>query len=145
MRKIIFSVALLCSFSAVPAAELAAPTPGASAQHPLTGSWAWTLPGKSCTETLKYRADGTRLGTSGDETTQSHYEVSAMPSLLGFYRLLETTTETNGKRDCSGDLHEVSAEPVVRFLQFNPKRDQFIVCREEELRACYGPLKRVAD
>ncbi len=65
-----------------------------------------------------------------------------MPSLLGFYRVAETVIEANGKPDCSGDLHEVSGEPVTRFIQFSPKRDQFIVCKEESLKACFGPFKR---
>lgn len=142
MRKIICLMTLLCAFPALRAADLPQPAAGAAALHPLTGSWTWTLPGRQCGETLKYRADGTRSGSSGEEVSKALYEVSAMPSLLGFYRLIETTTESNGKRDCSGDLHEASGEPVIRFIQFNPKHDQFIVCREEELKACFGPLKR---
>ena len=68
-----------------------------------------------------------------------------MPSLLGFYRLVETVTESNGKRDCSGDLHEASGEPLTRFIQLSPKRDQFIVCKKEELKACFGPLRRLKE
>ena len=101
------------------------------------------MAGKSCTETLSYSANGTRQGSSGEEVTQSRYEVSAMPSLLGFYRLTETVTQSNGKRDCSGDLHEATGEPVTRFVQFSPQKDQLIVCKEESLQACFGPLKRV--
>ncbi|CAN5458399.1 hypothetical protein BH10PSE16_BH10PSE16_24010 [soil metagenome] len=136
---------LLCSLPSVQAAEpLLAPP---AAQHPLTGSWSWTLQGKDkpCTENLHYRADGTRQGSSGEETTQSRYEVSPMPSLLGFYRLTETVTEGNGKKDCSGDLHEATGEPVTHFIQFSPKKDQLIVCREESLKACFGPLKRMPE
>jgi hypothetical protein len=131
--------ALLCSLASVQAAE---PLSAPAAQHPLTGSWTWTLPGKSCTENLQYRANGTRQGSSGEEVTQSRYQVSPLPSLLGFYRLTETVTETNGKPDCPGDLHEVSGEPVTRFIQFSPKKDLLIVCQEESLLACFGPLKR---
>jgi hypothetical protein len=32
---------------------------------------------------------------------------------------------------------------VIRFIQFSPKRDQFIVCKAATLEACFGPLKRV--
>lgn len=145
MRKIICLLTLLCGFPALRAADLPSAAAGAAAPHPLTGSWAWTLPGKPCRETLSYRADGTRSGRSGEEVRQGRYDISAMPSLLGFYRLVETTTESNGKRDCAGDVHEVSAEPVIHFIQFSPKRDQFIVCKEEELKACYGPLKRTTE
>ena len=148
MQKLFLFAALLCSFAYAQAAgplpntSATVTVPAASAQHPITGSWTWTLPGKKCTETWHYRASGTRTGSSGEETTQSRYEVSAMPSLLGFYRLVETVTEGNGKKDCSGDLHEASGEPVTRFIQFSPKRDQLIVCKEESLKACFGPLKR---
>lgn len=142
LRKLFLLAALLCNFASAQAVGPSSTAPIAPSQHPLVGSWTWTLPGKSCSETLKYRADGTRTSTSGEEITQSRYEISPMPSLLGFNRLVETITESNGKRDCSGDLHEASADPVTRFIQFNPKRDQFIVCREEDLKACFGPLKR---
>ena len=119
-----------------------ASTPAAGT-HPISGKWAWTLPGKACTETLEYRSGGKRLGTSGDEATEAEFQITAMPSLLGFYRLTETLTVANGKRDCSGDLHAVGEERVTRFIQFSPKLDQMIVCKEESLKACFGPLKRV--
>ena len=68
-----------------------------------------------------------------------------MPSLLGFYRLSETVTQSNDKPDCAGDVHPAGGEPVTRFVQFSPKHDQFIVCKQEELKACYGPLKRMPE
>ena len=156
MQKLSLLAALLCSLVSAQAAgplpatssatsSATATPPAASAQHPITGSWSWTLPGKPCTETWHYRANGTRQGSSGEEVTQSSYEVSPMPSLPGFYRVTETVTQANGKRDCSGDLHEGAGEPVTRFIQFSPKRDQFIVCKEESLKACFGPFKRMGD
>ncbi|MDP3709225.1 MAG: hypothetical protein Q8R56_14260 [Polaromonas sp.] len=150
MLKIVLA-ALLCSVASaqaagpLPSAPTVVTPPAAAAQHPLAGSWSWTLPGKSCVETLYYRANGTRRSTSGEEVTQSRYEVSPVPSLLGFYRLVETVTQSNGKRDCSGDLHEASGEPVTRFIQFSPQQDQLIVCKEESLQACFGPLKRTPE
>ena len=138
MRTRFFFLTGLFSFALAHAAE-----PPLPALHPLNGSWSWTLPGKPCTERLDYRANGMRQGGSGEETTQSRYEVAAIPSLLGFYRLTETVTKSNAKADCSGDVHEVSGEPVTRFIQFSPKKDQLIVCREESLKACFGPLKRL--
>ncbi|HEX5286791.1 MAG TPA: hypothetical protein VFW43_07750 [Polaromonas sp.] len=140
MQKLPFLAALLCSLAS---AQAAGPVPATAAQHPIVGSWTWALPGKPCAETYKYRANGTRTGTSGEEATLSDYEISPVPSLLGFYRLVETVTDTNGKRDCSGDLHEESAERVTRFIQFSPKGDQLIVCKTESLQACFGPLQRV--
>lgn len=103
------------------------------------------MPGKQCTESLQYRASGTSTSASGAEETQSRYEVSPMPSLLGFYRIAESVTESNGKPDCAGDVHEVTGEPVIRFIQFSPKRDLLIVCKAESLKECFGPLKRMAQ
>ncbi|MDQ3059814.1 MAG: hypothetical protein M3R45_09845 [Pseudomonadota bacterium] len=142
MQKLSFLAALLCGLTCAQAAGVSSPSP---APQPLTGKWTWTLPGKACSETWHYRADGTRNTSSGEETLQSRYEVSALPSLLGFYRVTETITESNSKPDCSGDLHEADGQPVTRFIQFSPRHDQLIVCKEESLKACFGPLKRVGD
>ena len=140
MQKLPFFAALLCSLAS---AQAAGPIPATPAQHPIVGSWTWALPGKPCAETYKYRVNGTRTGTSGEEATLSDYEISPVPSLLGFYRLVETVTDANGKRDCSGDLHEESDERITRFIQLSPKGDQLIVCKTESLQACFGPLQRV--
>ncbi|WP_254774722.1 hypothetical protein [Polaromonas sp. YR568] len=148
--------ALLSSLAAAqglkPSPAIVAPAPAASSAaaatptvHPLVGTWSWTLPGKTCAETWQYRADGRRLGTSGEEVTQADYQVSAAATTAGFYPLTETVTNSNGKRDCSGDLHADGDESVVRFIQFSPKKDQFIVCKAASLEACFGPLRRVPD
>jgi hypothetical protein len=146
LRKLPLLAALLCSLASAQAAgpsSTAPATTAAPAQHPIVGTWTWTLPGKQCAETWQYRANGTWLGTSGEEVTQGDYEIPSKPGLLGFYQVVETVTNGNGKRDCSGDLHEASDERVTRFIQFSPKLDQFIVCKAESLQACFGPLKRV--
>lgn len=144
LLKPFLSVPLLCCLLSAQAAAPQNAAPEALAQHPLTASWSWTLPGKQCTESLQYRASGSSTSVSGAEQTQSRYEISPMPSLLGFYRIAETVTESNGQPDCAGDVHEVTNEPVIRFVQFSPKRDQLIVCRTESLKECFGPLKRMA-
>jgi len=137
--------ALLSSLAAAqtlkPSTSIAAST-AAPAAHPLVGTWSWTL-GKTCTETWQYRADGKRLGTSGEEVTQADYQVPAKPTTTGFYPVTETVTNSNGKRDCSGDLHADGDESVIRFIQFSPKQDQLIVCKAASLEACFGPLRRV--
>ena len=134
-------VAALCSV-AVPSIA-AGPSNAPAGTHPISGRWTWTLPGKACTETLDYRTGGKRLGSSGEEVLESAFKVTPLPGLLGFYRLVETVTQSNGKPDCAGDLHEASGNSVTRFIQLSPKLDQMIVCREESLKACFGPLKRV--
>jgi hypothetical protein len=117
----------------------------APAAHPLTGKWTWTLPGKACTEIVHFRADGKRAGTSGEEVTEADFQITLKPSLFGFYRLNETLTVANGKRDCAGDLHVAGDESTTRFIQLSPKNDQLIVCKTESLQACYGPLRRAAE
>ena len=153
MRQTLFSIFLLCSLASVQAqsqssgaaSKAASGAKSGAATQPLVGRWAWSLQGKSCNESLTYRTDGTRSASSGQEQTQSRYEMSVMPSLLGFYRLTETVTQSNDKPDCAGDVHPAGGEPVTRFVQFSPKHDQFIVCKQESLKACYGPLKRIPE
>lgn len=142
MYKLFVSAFFLCSLVSAQAAQPASQRP---VQHPLMASWSWTFSDKQCTETVHYLANGTRATTSGDEVAQSRYEVTPVPSLLGFYKIVETVTETNGKTDCAGDAHEVSGETVIRFIQFSPKKDQLIVCKDESLKACFGPLLRTND
>lgn len=146
LRPSLLSVLLCCGLTqAQPAAPARVPAASATkaTAHPLVGTWSWTLPGKTCTETWQYRADGKRLGTSGEEVTQGDYQVPTKPTTTGFYPLTETVTSSNGKRDCSGDLHADGDESVIRFIQFSPKQDQLIVCKAASLEACFGPLKRV--
>ena len=155
MRNLFLLTALLSALVGSAAAQAAGPPPsvtraaspnnaqGVLTPHPIVGNWTWKLQGKACSESNEYRANGSRMGNSGDEVIQGSYEIAPLPSLLGFYRLVETVTTGNAKRDCSGDLHEASDPPVTRFIQFNPKRDQFIICKAESLQACFGPLKKM--
>ena len=145
LRKLFLLTALPCCLLYAQAATPQNVAPEERVQHPLTATWSWALPGKQCTESLQYRASGTRTSISGAEKTQSRYEVSPMPSLLDFYRIVETVTESNSQPDCAGDVHEITNEPIVRFIQFSPKRDRLLVCRTESLKECFGPLKRSAD
>ena len=125
---------------------LASAAAHAADPHPLTGTWSWTLPekaGKACAETWRYQPDGKRLTTSGEEVLQGTYQITSAASAAGFFRLNETTTNSNGKADCSGDVHEASDELTARFIQFSPQNDLFIVCKAESLQACFGPFRRV--
>lgn len=141
LGRLLGSTALLVvAIQAIAAEPVVAPLSGT---HPMSGKWTWTLSGKACTETVEYSTNGKRHGTSGDEVTKSEFQITPTPSLLGFYRLVETVTQSNGKPDCAGDLHEALGNSVTRFIQLSPKLDQMIVCREESLKACFGPLKRV--
>lgn len=119
--------------------------------HPILGVWQSSVQvaaagGKSatraCPETLDYRASNIRLGTSGKEITRATFTIGNTATKTGFYRLTETVLASNGKPDCAGDVHEAKDDTEVRFIQFSPKRDQFIVCRAESLAECFGPFAR---
>jgi hypothetical protein len=141
-RLLLITALCVGSAQSIAAGPASAPAVGI---HPITGKWIWKLHSNACTETLEFRGDGSRVGASGDEITEGQYQITPKPSLLGFYRLTETLTVANGKRDCSGDLHAEGEESVTRYVQFSPKHDLLIVCKSESLQACYGPLRRVAE
>ena len=139
VKLLLITALCLVATPSIGAGPASAPAAGV---HPILGQWTWTLPGKACTETLQYRTGGKRLGSSGEEVTEAEFQITPLPSLLGFYRLVETVTQSNGKADCAADLHEASGNSVTRFIQLSPKLEQMIVCKEESLKACFGPLKR---
>lgn len=110
---------------------------------PVVGTWGWTLFNGQCRETLQYRVDAVLLSTSGDAVTQWRYAASAIPDAQGFYEVSEISTRYNNKKDCSGDLVDEEGFETIKFIQFNPAKDQLIVCKTPSLAACYGPLKRL--
>ena len=138
---------LVTALCAGTAPTIAADPAGAppSGVHPIIGKWTWQLAGNACNETLQFRSQGTRDGASGEEVTEGTYQITLKPGFSGFYRLTETLTATNGKRDCAGDLRVAGEESTMRFVQFSPKNDQLIFCKSESLQACYGPLRRVTE
>jgi len=110
--------------------------------HPVVGTWSWTLFNGQCSETLQYRADGVLLSTSGDAVTAWRYRGDVMPNAQGFYKLLETPSRYNSKKDCYGDSVDEEVFEATRFIQLNPAKDRLIVCKTASLAECYGPLKR---
>ena len=119
-----------------------AQTANAARAHTLVGSWSWTLFNGQCTETLQYRPDGVLISTSGDAVTAWRYSADAAPSAQGFYKLTETSTRYNGKKDCYGDVVDEEGLLATRYMQLNPAKDRLIVCKSASLAECYGPLKR---
>ena len=119
-----------------------AQTANAASTHTLVGSWSWTLFNGKCSEALQYRADGVLLSTSGDAVTAWRYASDVAPSAQGFYRVIETATRYNGKKDCYGDVMDEEGFESTRFIQLNPAKDSLIVCKSASLAECYGPLKR---
>ena len=119
-----------------------AQTANATSTHTLVGSWSWTLFNGKCSEALQYRADGELLSISGDAVTAWRYAFDAAPSAQGFYRVIETATRYNSKKDCYGDVMDEEGFESTRFIQLNPAKDRLLVCKSASLAECYGPLKR---
>ena len=120
----------------------AASTHAQIALGPLAGTWGWTLFSGKCAETLQYRADGILISTSGDAVTEWRYAVTNTPDAQGFYKSTEVTTRFNARKDCSGDVVNELGLDADKYIQFNPDKNQIIVCKSASLQACYGPLLR---
>lgn len=128
-------IALLSTLAATAATPVAA-------SHPILGTWTFEVPGTVCSETYYFRADGTTLVTSGDEVAESEYEIDASASPRGFYRMTDKILQTNGGRDCSGEVSKIH-QSATNYIQFHPSGRMLIMCRDESLHACFGPLRRL--
>jgi hypothetical protein len=119
-------------------AALEAPRPG----HPILGIWELRVPDADCTETYRFRGDGTSLVTSRQEISESEYHVRAQPDAKGFYALDDRVTRNNGKQDCSGETVKAGAA-VRNYLRFHPSGNMFLMCFQETMGSCIGPFRRV--
>jgi hypothetical protein len=130
---------LLLSSALLACAAHAAPP---SASHPILGIWKLTLPDGSCSETYRFRGDGTTLVTSAEEISESEFNIPAEPSAKGFYKLEDRIVKDNGKKDCSGEIMKVGNK-ATNFIHFHPSGSLFLMCAAESLDACIGPFQRV--
>lgn len=128
----LFSLLLLSG----PAA--AAPAAG----HPILGIWRLTLPQLGCSETYRFRADGTSLVTSAEEISESEYQIPDKPSAKGFYRMEDRITKDNGKKDCAGVIMKVGTR-ATNFIRFHPSNTLFLMCADESMETCIGPFERI--
>jgi hypothetical protein len=110
--------------------------------HPIIGTWTLVVPGTDCEETYYMRQDGTTLVTSGLEVAESVYEIDDEPSTKGFFKSKDKLVKDNGKEDCTGEVTKVGSE-VTNYIRFDPSRNMMIMCRDESLNTCIGPLYRV--
>ncbi|WP_229423350.1 hypothetical protein [Massilia frigida] len=126
-------------------AVLAPATHGAplAASHPILGIWKLTLPDGSCSETYRFRGDGTTLVISAAEVSESTFDIPAKPSAAGFYKLVDKNVKVNGKPDCSGKVMKTGATGT-NFIRFHPSGFLFVMCAAESFDACIGPFRRVA-
>lgn len=132
---------LLLSLSLTGSLAFAAP-PAPAPNHPILGIWRLTLPDGSCSETYRFRADGTTLVTSAAEVSESEYHIPAEPSEKGFYRLVDTIVKDNGKEDCMGQVMKVGTK-ATNFIRFHPSGALFLMCATESMETCIGPFQRV--
>ncbi|MGI4844473.1 MAG: hypothetical protein ACRYF7_14270 [Janthinobacterium lividum] len=130
----LFSIAL----SAVPSAAQAAPP----ADHPILGIWKLSLPDLGCSETYRFRGDGTTLVTSAEEVSESEFRIPAKPSAKGFYRLDDRVVKDNGKKDCAGAIMKPGTT-ATNYIRFHPSGALFLMCADESMNTCIGPFERV--
>ena len=110
--------------------------------HPVIGTWSWTGFAGKCVETWQYRNNGLMLATSGEAVTEWRYSITPQAGTSGFYKLTQTSARQNGKKDCAGDVVDEAGTAATVFLQINPAQDRHIVCKNESLAECFGPLGR---
>lgn len=138
MRSLFLAVTLGAAASLASAQPPHPPKPN----HPIIGTWSLAVPGTDCEETYYMRQDGTTLVTSGAEVAESAYEISDEPSAKGFFKSTDKLVKDNGKPDCSGEVMK-AGEEVTNYIRFHPSGTMMIMCRDESLDACFGPLHRV--
>ena len=110
---------------------------------PSSAFWKLTLPDGRCSETYRFRGDGTTLVISAAEISESTFEIPAKPSAAGFYQLVDKNVKVNGKPDCAGKVMKTGATGT-NFIRFHPSGSLFVMCAAESFAACIGPFRRVA-
>ena len=133
-------ILLAAQLAALVPAGAAPPAPAAN--HPVLGIWKLSLPELGCSETYRFRGDGTTLVTSAEEVSESEYSIPDKPSAKGFYKLEDRIVKDNGKKDCSGEIMKVGTR-VTNFVRFHPSGALFLMCSDETMEACIGPFERV--
>lgn len=118
----------------------------APAPHPILGRWTWTLPGKPCEEVYHFRADHTSVVTSGEEVSESRFELADEPDAQGFYRVTDVITKTNGKTGCDGHPGGTPVgDTATGYLFLHPTRPEMVMCLHASFDSCIGPLRRLPD
>jgi hypothetical protein len=138
VRAILFAAAVAV-FATVANADPPRPP---KTNHPIIGTWIFAVPDTDCEETYYMRQDGTTLVTSGREVAESVYEIDDEPTAKGFYKSTDRIVKDNGKPDCSGGITKVGAA-VTNYIRFHPSSNMMIICKDESLDACFGPLFRL--
>ena len=136
------AIASLLLLSVLGAAMLALAQKAPASDHPILGIWRLAVPDTNCSETYRFRGDGTTLVTSAAEISESVYTIPDKPDADGYYRLTDRVTRDNGKPDCSGNVMKPGAN-VTHFVRFHPSGKLFLLCADASIEACIGPFTRV--
>jgi hypothetical protein len=123
-------------------AGLACAATGLSPKHPIIGLWRVRVPGTGCFEEYRFQPNGKVHVTSGGEVADSRFEIAAEPSDAGYYHMVDTIEQDNGKPDCLGEVTPAGNE-VKTFVRFDPSGNRFVICEAESLDRCIGPFERV--
>jgi hypothetical protein len=107
--------------------------------HPLIGTWKFTLPDGSCSEVYQFTSEGTTFVTSGEEQSRSDVEVSDQLTPQGFYKWVDKVTWTNGKKDCGGNIMPVG-DTATSFILLHPSGTKLLMCGKEDMNECLGPV-----
>jgi hypothetical protein len=111
----------------------------------IVGKWTWTRADNACTEVYDYRADGTLQVLSGSETTDNTYSIDAAPDKNGFFKMVLKIVKDHGGKDCADSEEDNTGQEQVVYVLFHSSRELHAVCRDPNLEACYGPLRRVKE
>lgn len=147
-RTNVAACALAASLLCLPGASFGASAEGADADisdanHLLVGSWTWTRKANNCTEVYEYHVDGTSHIVSGEEQSDNSYHLSATPSPEGFYALTSTMVKDYGGKDCADSSRDDTGTTFTVYVLFSPSGDEHLVCFEQSMSRCFGPLRRV--
>jgi len=85
--------------------------------------------------------DGTGTFESADEKGRTRYQISPTASSAGFYKLVDTLSESNGKPSCSGRVIPVGHEVTV-YLKFLASQQEMLMCVSESDERCIGKFVR---
>jgi hypothetical protein len=139
---------LLALLGASALAACAATNANAQAQaHSIVGKWTWTRQANNCTETYRFRANGTYDVVSGKEIASGKYEMSPAPDANGFFTMKGQALKTNGARDCSDSGSQGSDwdKPFTVYILFHRGQPTHQQCYEPMIQLCFGPLRRVPE
>jgi len=112
------------------------------ANHPILGGWRFDVPHSNCVETYIYRSNGTTMVTSAREVAESRYQISPRARPSGFFRMEDRIVQGNGRPDCGGGVSKIGVR-IIRYIMFDASRDMMVMCVDESLDRCIGPLRRL--